>query len=415
MLRRATRLMALCVALIALFAVGAASASAAPAWVSPAPTVAGGHTCTAPGYNSVQAAINSNVESINICSGTYTEEVSIKHGSVKLTAVNGAGTATIVMPASAPPTGNTCDASGQKDELSLCTSGTVKLTGLSVEALVPLAECVAPSNLNGIYLGGGGTLKATNVSVNGASTTLAGYKGCQDGIAINIEEGSAVLKKVTAKGYQKNGPTADGSDASLTMSSSTVTGEGPSPEIGQNGIQVAYGAKGVIKTTKVTDNECELANVCGANGEQATGVLFYEAAPGSSLTSSKIEDNDGGVYYASGSSTLAATPEVTFLKDFLTSNRYEGADLEEGNSTLKSVTINGTGLRGIQFYQDEKQKSAIVASAVSTKISGQSEASIKVESDKSALDPTGSEFTFTNGSAAAPVLINESNDFTVTF
>jgi hypothetical protein len=319
------------------------------------------------------------------------------------------------MPASAPPSSGLCDATaGQKNEISICTTGTVRLTGLNVEARVPIAECLPSDNLNGIYMaGGGGNLKATNVVVNGASTTLAGYKGCQDGLAVNIEEGQAVLKKTTVEGYQKNGPTASGSGSTLTMISSTVTGEGPSPEIAQNGIQIGFGAKGIIKTTTVTGNECNVAS-CGASGEQASGVLFYEAASGSSVTNSKIENNDDGVYYASASATVPATPDVTFTKDFLTSNRYEAADLEEGNSTLKSVTINGSGRVGVQLNQYEGQTSAVTASSTGTKISGQSEASIKVESDKKAGDIAG-KFSFAGGTAAAPVLINNSNNFLVTF
>lgn len=419
MSRRVFRAGALCAALIAALAVGVASASASTLYVSnSAPAVKGGKSCTAPAYNSVQAAIEAG-SSIDICPGTYTEQLTITK-AVKLLAVAGTGTATVRLPAGAPDSTSTCDTEteeGQIDEISICTAGTVTINDLNVEALIPIETC--GKGLNGIFVGGGGTLKANNLTVNGASTTVNGDKGCQHGISIAVglktpnEVGHAVLKKVTSIGYEKNGPTVRGVGSSLAMSSSTVIGE-PSPYTAQNGVEIAYGAQGVVKSSTISGNECNLLPACEATVEQAAGVLFYKAAAGSSVSTSTISENDLGIEYASLGSSVPPSPEVTMTKDVLTSNRYDGVVLEEGNAALKNVTINGSGRVGIDLLQTDEQASAIESSASSTKISGQSEASIKVSSDKQPTDKPG-KFLFSKGTAAAPVLINESNDFEVIF
>jgi hypothetical protein len=402
------------IAAVAALSCGAvpAVASASTAYVSnTSPVVAGGKSCAQPTYASIQEAIASPASTIDVCPGTYTEQLKIER-ALKLQAVSGVGTATVAMPAAPAPSATTCDQSGQMDEIAICTSATVTITGLDVEAIVPLETCAG--ELDGIFVGGGGTLKATSLAINGASTSLNAYKGCQHGLALivgsaepPVQVGHAVLKKVVVTGYEKNGPTAEEAGSTLTMTGSTVTGEGPSPYIAQNGVEVAYGAQGKVKSSTVSANECNVGS-CSATGEQASGVLFYAAASGSSLSKSTIKENDLGAYYSSGSATVPMTPDVTFTKDVLTGNRYEGVLLEEGKAALKHDTINGSGRVGIDLYQASYQQSASESSSTGTSITGQSEAAIKVESDKSPADTDG-KFVFDSGTATgnATVLINE--------
>jgi hypothetical protein len=402
----------------------AAGAGAATVYVSnSAPTVPGGKTCAQPAYSTVQAAITAAGDgTVEICPGTYVEQISIA-GPVKLNAVSGIGTATLAMPADAALSKSGCDTLDgleQIDEISICTSQTVTMTGLDVQAVIPLETCAY--GLNGIFVGDGGTLSANSIAVDGASTSLDNYKGCQHGIAIEVgsktpaEVGHAKLKNVTVSGYEKNGPTVKSPGSTMSITGSTITGEGPSPYIAQNGIEVAWGGQATIKSSHVSGNECSIPVVCEAVAEQATGVLFYEAAPGSSLSSSTIEGNDIGAYYGSGRKTVAATPEVSISKDLLSSNRYEGILLEEGKASLRGDTINGSGRVGVDLYQAAGQLSASESSASGLKISGQSEAAFEVESDKSPSDVAG-KFTITKDTASGngSVLIDDSDNFEVIF
>jgi hypothetical protein len=402
----------------------AAAADASTVYVSnSAPVVPGGKSCAQPGYKTVQEGITAaGGGTVDVCAGTYTEQVTITSG-VKLNAVSGVGTATLQMPSSPVQSPTECDTKAgseeQIDEISICTNATVSITGITVEALVPLETC--QYGLNGIFVSGGATLKSTSQTIVGASTTLNAYKGCQHGLAIRVgsvsksETGHAKISNAIVSGYEKNGPTVSGPGSTMSISSSTITGEGPTPYIAQNGIEVAYGGQASIKGTDVSGNECNVPS-CGATGEQASGVLYYEAAPGDKLKGSTIKENDLGVYYASAKPTVSSSAEVTISKDVLTSNRYEGILLEEGHASLVSDTINGSGRVGIDLYQYEGQQSASESTAKSIHISGQTESAIKVESDKLPGDIAG-KFVITNSTenGNGAVLMNESNNFQVIF
>jgi len=427
--RRALRALALSAAALCLSALTASAADAAKVYVSgSAPVVfANGKSCAQPNFNTVQAGINAAAGgTVEVCPGTYTEQINIT-GPVKLNAISGVGSATLAMPATPARSESACDTKSnveegplnQADEVSICTSGTVTITGLNVEAEIPLETCA--NGLNAVFVAGGGTLKATSVAIDGASTTLNAFKGCQHGLALRVgsasreEVGHAILKSDTISGYEKNGPTVTGAGSTMSISNSTVTGEGPSPYIAQNGIEIAFGGKGSVKGTTVTGNECN-AGPCGAEATQASGVLFYEAAAGSKLTTSTISGNDMGAYYASGSATVPASPDVVISKTTFTSNRYEAVALEEGKASLIGDTINGSGRVGIGLYQFEGALSASESSANKISIQGQSEAAIKVESDKQPGDIPGT-FLITNSTHTGngALLINQSNNYDVVF
>jgi hypothetical protein len=420
MFRSARRLVLVAVAACAIALVAASSAFAGTTWVSSSPTGGKGTGCAEPDFNGVQAAIASGARSVSVCAGTYTEQVQIT-APVKLKAIG--GTATLAMPAAATNSTTECDTSGgleQKDEIAICTGGKVTLDGLTVEALIPLETCAG--GLYGIFVGGGGTLVSNDLTIHGASTTLPAFEGCQHGVAIEVGEiepsevGHARLKKLVVDGYEKNGPTVVGAGSTMSIDRGTITGIGPTPAIGQNGLETSLGAQGTYKSVTVSGNECEVGS-CGPTGEQAAGVIFYAAAPGTTLGKSTVSSNDLGIYYSSGSSTVPASPDVTVVKDTLTGNRYEGVVLEEGKASLKSLTINGTGRIGIDLYQSAFQESASESSALATKIIGQSEAAVKVESDKEPGDIPGRFVaTATTLSGNKQFVINENEEaFVVEF
>jgi parallel beta helix pectate lyase-like protein len=405
-----------------------AVASASSVYVSSSPVVANGKSCVQPNYNSIQAAIDAAATKINVCPGTYTEQLTITK-AVNLSVAGTAGSAKVVLPASPANSKTACDeAPGteefqpDQDGISICTSGTVSISGLTLEAKWPVATC--DDSLFGVLVAGGATLKATNLTVNGAGAFP--INGCQGGVGIQVgmawtkpvEVGHAALKGVTVTNYQKNGMTVDGAGSSANIKTTTVTGAGPTPETAQNGIQVSNGASASIKSSTISGNECDVAS-CGPDAftsYQAIGVLFFAAAPGSSVTSSKLTENDVGAYYDSGSASQPSSPELQLKKDTFSSNRYEGVDLDQGEASLVSDKINGTGNIGIDLFQYEGQTLASQSSANGIKVDEMSEAAIKVESDKAAGDKPG-KFTVTNStfSGNANVLVNESSNFEVIF
>jgi nitrous oxidase accessory protein NosD len=404
-----------------------AVASASGAWVSNSAPVGANKSCSSPGYNSIQAALNAApVEAaIHVCGGTYTEQLEItRPANLKL--ASGSGVAKLVMPSAPADSLTSCDTApglepGQKDEVSICTSGAVSISGMQIEAVVPIATCL--SGLNGVFVAGGAQLMASDDTIVGASTSLNTAKGCQHGVAVEVgshkaaEVGHATLKDVNVSGYEKNGPTAAGAGSTLKVLDSTVTGEGASPYIAQNGIEVAFGASGQIKGTTVSANECSLAGVCSASDleEQATGVLFFGAASGSSVSGSMIAGNDIGVYYASTNPTQPTSPEVKVTKDVLASNRYEGVVLEQGDASVTGDTINGGGEVGIDIVQSAGQPYADDSTAKHDTIEGMTSAAVGVITDALPGDPVGN-FTISDSSISknASAVENPSSTFTVT-
>jgi hypothetical protein len=423
---------ALTVSVVAFCGVVApAVAGAAAVYVSnSAPVVVNGKSCAQPRYSTIQAALNAEPAGaiIDVCPGTYAEQLTVVK-RVKLTAAGTAGSAKITLPAVPTNTKTPCDeAPGtesfqpDQDALSICATGNTTLTGLTFESNWPEGTC--NDSLFSILVAGGANLKATNVTINGAGASP--INGCQGGVGMQIgmawttpvQVAHAKLTGVTVTGYQKNGISVDGTGSTAAISKTTVTGAGATPEIAQNGIQVANGAQAKIKSSTISGNECDHAS-CGADAfseYQAIGVLFYGAAAGSSVTSSKISGNDIGTYYYSTSPTQPSSPEVTLSKDVFTGNRYEGIVLDQGNASIKSDTISGPGNIGIDLFQYEGQAYAPDSTGSSLHIEGQSQAGVKVESDKQPGDLPG-KFVLTKStfSGNGTVLDNESSNFEVVF
>jgi hypothetical protein len=409
-----------------------AAANAASLYVSnTAPVVVGGKSCTQPNYATIQGAIDALKAlpsgTINVCPGTYKEQLTIVK-PLKLAVAGTAGSAKVVLPESPVNSSTACDETPKngeqpnQDGISICTPGTVSITGLTVEAKWPGSTCY--DSLYGILVAGGATLKATNVTVDGAGAFP--INGCQGGVGIEVgmhwttpvEVGHATLKGVTVTNYQKNGITIEGKGSTATIGTTTVKGAGETTQLAQNGIQVSGGGQAKIKSSKISGNECDHA-ACGPEGfsqAQSTGLLFFGAAAGSSVTSSTLEGNDIGAYYYSESAEQPASPELLLSKDVFTGNRYEGVALDQGDASLKGDTIKGPGEVGIEIYQYEGQTLASQSSASSAKIEGMSEAGVRVASDKAPDDKAGQfKFTKSTFTGNTTVLINESGNFEVVF
>jgi hypothetical protein len=418
-------------ALVAVLATPAlAQAAKSTLWVAPAAANAGPDTsCAEPGYSTIQGAIGAAGKgtTIQICPGTYSEQLSITK-SLKLQAAGGLYTSTIELPATPANSTTECDAAAGKtgdgtpqDEISICTPGVVSLTGLTVVAKWPAGTC--NDNLYGILVAGGATLKAKHVTMLGAGASP--INGCQGGVGIEVglssttpvEAGHASLTDDNVSEYQKNGITVDGAGSSAKIARATVVGDPQTTQIAQNGIQISDGAEGTIRSSSIEDNQCRAAS-CGSDAwseTQATGVLFYGAASGSSVTGSSLFENDDNVYFESQSPTQPSSPEVTVAKDKMGAD-YEAVVLGQGDASIENDLMAGSSKIGILVLQEEGQAYAPSSTATSDQLRDQSEAAVKVDSDNAPGDHPGNltlTKTYLGGYPPAEVL-DESTTFTVT-
>jgi len=347
------------IAALAAFVLIPTAAMASTLYVSPAAPSAPYNNCAHPAYDSIQAAIKGPGTTLHVCPGTYAEQLQIER-PISITAPEGG--VTVKLPSVPQDSTTPCDTAIQppyqpnQDEISICGVEKVSISDLKVEALWPEGTCY--DSLYGIFISGGATLKATNVTVDGAGASP--INGCQGGVSIEVGTartepnglGFATLKEDTISGYQKNGITAEGEGSSISVTSTTVTGAGATPAIAQNGIQVSYGASGTIKSSAISGNECDVA-VCGSNSlteTQSAGVLFYGAANGSSVSNSTIDGNDMGVYAESSQESEPTSSQILVSSNTLENDRYESVLISQGWVTVKNDSMI-KGNVGIQLLQ----------------------------------------------------------------
>jgi hypothetical protein len=383
-------------AALALVAVPAA-ASANTLYVSPAAPSAPFNSCAHPGYNSINTAAKASATTVHVCPGLYEEQVQIEK-AVNITAPE--GPVKIKLPAAPANSTTSCDTAitgyqPNQDLISICTPGTVSITGVTIEALWPTGTCY--NSMYGIFVAGGATLKATNVVVNAAGPSP--INGCQGGVGIEIgsariepnEVGHGILKSVNVYGYQKNGVTAAGEGSTLSTVNSIVTGAGATNQIAQNGIQVSFGASGAISKTAIRNNECDHVS-CGPDSQtssQSAGVLFYGAATGSSVRSSTISGNDIGVSTESFAPTEPSSAQFVVNTNTLENDRYEAILISQGWTTADKNTITN-GNVGIQLLQFAEQTYGPKGTGLGDKVSGMSKWAVQGYSDNEPGDKYGS-------------------------
>jgi hypothetical protein len=302
----ARRLATVCATALAAAAL-AASASAANAsaqpgfWVSPSAVPTGANTsCQTAGYSTVTAAVTAaeayealhhgTVPTIDICPGTYTEQLTIMHSLVLTRAPVPAslGPVTIQLPAVPADSTTNCQAGdaaqgvqAPQSVVEICsalpggtnTSGvSVTIRDVTVEGNWPNSVCY--DSLYDILVGGGASLSLTGSVVERAGAYP--LNGCQGGIGVQVgfaptsQVGHGYLSGDTVETYQKNGITVDGPGSSADIDKVVVSGIGPTAQIAQNGIQISFGATASLTNSTITGN-----NYTGTGDASSAGLLTF--------------------------------------------------------------------------------------------------------------------------------------------
>lgn len=400
--RRRLALAAVVGGVVALSAPAAASAN--KAWVSSAASPSAPFdSCAHPGYGSIQAALESPATTVEVCAGDYPEQLQITR-AVTIVGEN----ATVSMPTASRRSTTACDAASEagdtledQDLVSICTSGKVSISGMTFQAIWsgnPVGAGVSCAyNLYGILVGGGGELRMSESTVDGAAPEA--INGCQYGVGVQVgmsyasptQAAKAVLRADTIYGYQKNGITVDGTGSEASIEGSRVTGAGPTPEIAQNGIGVQLGAKAKITTSTITRNECENAS-CGPellSQYQSEGVYFWGAQAGSSIRSSNLAENDIGVETFDTRAHEPLSSQVTVSGDTIARNRDVGVALNQGWATVSDDVISESRI-GLAAVQASWQTYGPTGTATGDTITGMSEWAVAGVSDNAAGDSPGS-------------------------
>src|ERR1700722_1219111 len=261
--------------------------------------------CAGPGthYTTIQAAVNApGVTTVEVCPGTYPEQVTITANlTLKGIASGTSDAAVVVVPAGGLVTNGVVDIFGAPTAAQiLVQNATVTISHITVDgANDGLTDCSIDAI--GIYYQNSSGTITDNAVRNVLLPT--GLQGCQDGLAINVEANSGTpavtISNNSVRNYDKNGITASGPGTAgvgpvVAVRSNTVIGLGATTVTAQNGIQVGLGATGSITSNYVADNIYTNPPNCSPSCTGASGILVYASA-GVTVSSNTVEGAKFGV------------------------------------------------------------------------------------------------------------------------
>lgn len=248
---------------------GTARAVGTTHYVSPAGIVGPDMSCALPGFSSIQIAVTfSNPgDTIVVCDGTYSEQVTV----TKNLTLAGSGNSIIQAPATLTP-----DADGKNNVVEINNGALVTMSGFTVSGPGPNG---CGSIDTGIAVLGGASLDLSNTTIRDIRDNP--FSGCQNGEGIRVgtprfattaDVGHATINNVSIVDYQKNGIVVAGAGSTGKITNATVTGNGHTPVIGENGIEVVTGAAATISTSTIRDNF-----YTGIQKVKACGLLIIAA------------------------------------------------------------------------------------------------------------------------------------------
>jgi parallel beta-helix repeat protein len=322
-------------------------------------------TCTPPNppthvYATIQAAVTASAPGtiIEICPGTYPEQVVITRKLTLEGVAVGGQDAVVILPPAGGLVQNTVDFDSTNPPNSPVAAqvlvkgpfvAAVTITNLTVDGTGNGIAACSPDVQGILFQNASGTLN--HVAVRNQTLPPAD-NGCQSGESIYVQTAAGFSSTVTVANssvhnYNKNGITGNDSGTKLTVTGSYVQGSGvvPVPGAAQNGVQLAYGAKGKISGNTVIDNIYGDPTVAAS-----TDILLYDTAESSAITvSSNIVGNSQipiAVY--TDTTSLGDGVSVTGNKVFGTST-YDGIDVCTNGNTVTGNTVFNSAESGVHL------------------------------------------------------------------
>ena len=294
-----------------------------------------GRNCPQAQFTRIQDAIDAAApkDSIHICKGVYNEQLHIDKSldinanyDVFLMPQHVLSNATSLP--SRDPVGAVIYASNAEG---------ISLSGLTLEGLDSGLNSCTP-HLVGVYFqNASGVLNGLRIRNFRLRPEL---RGCRSGTGVFVQSGkggksTVEIENVFIQNYQKNGITADEAGTTVIIHDNIVTGIGATSGAVQNGIQVGFGATGIVSKNTVTNNiwsPCQAATICRA---LATDILVVQS------NNVKVIDNKVGLgqvgIFMTGNKGLVAGNEIFAIKVF-NGVRVEGnANIVAQNTILDSV------------------------------------------------------------------------------
>lgn len=289
---------------------------------------------------------------INVCSGTYTEQVDISppHNSITLRSTE-RWAAVIQAPSVVVFPGAVVHVNGARD---------VSLLGFTITGN-GRASCAPADVAVGVLVNFGASAVIAGNHVTGIGDATREPGGCQVGTGIQI--GSYGLSQdVSTPGtgwvlhnlvdrYQKDGLVVNEPGSYGLLDSNRVKGVGPTVRIAQNGIQIGFYAHADVIKNSVSDNV--YTDPIGTDLWDAAGILLYSLGDGHvRLRDNLSYKNDHGIYLAgdpnlSAPDGLGPTQHVRVERNQTPNNVINGLFADE--LTLENLIKDNRSLGNGQF------------------------------------------------------------------
>jgi parallel beta-helix repeat protein len=292
--------------------------------------------CGGASFPSIQLAVNGSGpgDTINVCSGTYTEQVSIPAGKNGLTLQSVSHAATIQAPGAL---------SAPKAIVRVTGSQNVKISDFTIQGP---GDGGCDSLEYGIRIDGGGSALVTGNHITHIRDNP--FSGCQNGVAIQAgraqdsTSGSVTAKSNTIDDFQKNGITVSGTGSTGTIGNNTIVGAGPTSTIAQNGIQVSGGA-----SASVTNNDVSGESYTPA-GTTSTGILVFGPVGATTISNNNVHAAQTGIYVFSGDLN------TTVSSNTVSGASFDGITIDSSNRTTVASNSVSNSDQGIALYNTQQ-------------------------------------------------------------
>lgn len=299
-------------------------------------------------YTSIQAAVNAAPAgaTINVCPGTYPETVRI----AKSLTVRGirVGNLNLILINPVIGAGNTTSLSSAGPVAAIVLvekTSNVTLDDLTVDGANNTLGGCGTDFVGIFYRNASG--KVTNSAVRNIRLFPDGLLGCQAGVGIFAQSGNEInvargarleVSNTSVHDYQKNGITGNEVGTELTAIGNAVTGFGPTSVIAQNGIQLGFGARGVIDGNSIINNNYSACTSVSCNFV-AANILVFSGASGIKILRNNLGRSQANVFFSGESATQPVRNGVIEGNTIFDTDVFDGIYINGNNNTARNNKI----------------------------------------------------------------------------
>lgn len=301
--------------------------------------------CPDADYVSIQDAVDASDpgDVVIICPGTYNEQVKILHDLT----LRGRNAVTLLP---SPVLANSTTIGGGDVAAVIAVEGAnVKIDNLIVDGGRNQQPGCTPFYAGVYYRNASG--EVSNAVIRNMRLGQ-GLEGCQSGVGLFVQSDADVTSRVRLKGsnihdYQKGGVVANEPGTILTATYNVVTGDGPTPSNGQNGVQIGFGATGRLINNVVTNHvyaPCVSWWDCPA---AAVGILVSDA-DSTEVRNNTVTRSQVGIWAVGNRNRI----KWNNISDNLV---YDGIAIEGNGNTVSGNRIASSDESGVYIGGDHNR------------------------------------------------------------